>query len=1451
MTAISLLAATPALALPQGGQVVGGQANIATSGSQTTITQSTHRGIINWQSFDIGHGEAVHFQQPSASSVTLNRVTGGGGASQLLGNLTANGTVMLVNPQGTFIGPNANVNVGSFIATTSDISNDRLMAGDYRFDIPGNPNAGIVNLGSVTVADAGLAAFVAPNVVNNGVIQAKLGKVQLASGDAFTLDLYGDGLIALEAGPTITSQLVSNGGIIAAEGGKVLMTAAAAGEVVNSLINMDGIISATSIGEQNGEIVIFAEGSNAVSGNDSAKKGQKQGSSTVLVSGVLDASGRGEVESGGKITVTGDNVALLNGTIIDASGHTGASGTTAGKTVSAHRDGSAGGDIRIGGDYLGQGDTPTARNLYVDSGALVLNDAIHTGDAGRSIFWSDGTTQFYGNVYARALGGKSVDPLTWSATAGGNPGDGGFVETSGYEHLDVGGYVNLTASSGNRGTYFLDPTDITIYGNVDPAFQSTDGSIDLASSLKLWLDASDISKVTLTYSTNGVATTANGTAGSNTITTAANVSANLAVGARIRLGTAGATTTADTMGDHTYTIASISGTTITLAETLTQNYTTSTLYRGLVSQLADKSGQAHHATQVTDSNMPLWVSNGQNGLGVLSFLEASSHTLTVNASVGGTTSATAFTSYTPSDNSFGVLGTRHNDSYFRYFDSFGYIGTFRTSRVEAYPSAMPNTGSHIVSLTSSASAYEVFLDGLSKGSTPPDYNAGNHLTLGQLNNTGPYNGTIADAIIYGIDLTTTPRNLVEQYQSAKWNIALTPPGTGATEVTKATAADGYSAFTTRYLERLSQTADISLQATNSITLDLKGDTLALASDRNFSLTTTNGNISSVSAGTISTTRTGSGGNITMTAGGSGTIDVSNLTLNANNGGSINLTSPGAMTLGTMNAGSILARTTGASSDLTIAAGKTISASASGSAITLASGRNLINNAGSGAFSTPSGRWLVYSTSPGNDTIGSLANDFRRFSCTYGGSCPSFPASGNGFLYGSTPLLTVNPAGGFAVTYGDDAPNLSVYAYTLSGYLGDDAGSDSVTGSLNGSTPYAAGNNVGSYAINHASGSLASELGYGFSYVSNATGITVAPRTLTASLTGSVSKVYDGTTAASLSAGNYLLSNIYSSDEVGITNTAGIFDTKNAGAGKTVTVNGLTLSGAASGNYQLASSSVSGAIGSITQKLLSIAGVTASNKVYDGTTAATLSGASISTVTGLVAGDVVNLLTGSATGIFADKNVGTTKTVTVSGYAINGADAGNYSLSQPTGLTATISPRPLTASLTGTVRKVFDGTTAASLKPANYLLPGIISGESVSLNFPATGSFNNSEVGTGKLVTVTGLALIGADIGNYLLASDSISGTVGTIDASLGAGEAARVQLSQQPSMAPSGFVYSPGNGHMTFISTPRTDSPSQVADLDTLSPSFGGQRPQRPNIPKPEIAVDQELQIEFDLPPSL
>lgn len=185
------------------------------------------------------------------------------------------------------------------------------------------------------------------------------------------------------------------------------------------------------------------------------------------------------------------------------------------------------------------------------------------------------------------------------------------------------------------------------------------------------------------------------------------------------------------------------------------------------------------------------------------------------------------------------------------------------------------------------------------------------------------------------------------------------------------------------------------------------------------------------------------------------------------------------------------------------------------------------------------------------------------------------------MYSSTPLLTVTPSGGLALTYGDAPPSLAGYGYTLSGYLGADASADSVTGSLNGSTPYAAGSGVGTYAVNFASGSLASALGYGFTYANYASGITVSPRTLTAALTVTVSKTFDGTTVATLTPGNYLLSGVFGSDAVSLNNpSVGSYDTPSVGTSKTVFVSGLALSGTAAGNYVLSSTTTSGPVGRI-------------------------------------------------------------------------------------------------------------------------------------------------------------------------------------------------------------------------------------------------------------------------------
>src|SRR5262249_44472751 len=146
---------------------------------------------------------------------------------------------------------------------------------------------------------------------------------------------------------------------------------------------------------------------------------------------------------------------------------------------------------------------------------------------------------------------------------------------------------------------------------------------------------------------------------------------------------------------------------------------------------------------------------------------------------------------------------------------------------------------NIYSIQYDLNSWNAYMDGAnlySNGTNTVDWS--NTPKIGYDPSGAYYSGVIEEILAYNTALPTNAQALSNQYQSARWGIALTPPGTGATEAAKAMASDGYSSFTTRYLERLSQSADIALQATNSITLDLKGDTLALANDRSLSLTTT-------------------------------------------------------------------------------------------------------------------------------------------------------------------------------------------------------------------------------------------------------------------------------------------------------------------------------------------------------------------------------------------------------------------------------------------------------------------------------------------------------------------------------------------------------------------------------------------------------------------------------------
>ncbi|MFL5097984.1 MAG: filamentous hemagglutinin N-terminal domain-containing protein, partial [Xanthobacteraceae bacterium] len=437
-----------AVAGPTGGVVVGGEATIRDQGSRNvTIDQWSHRAIINWYTFNIGAGESTRFNQPDSSSVVLNRVTGGVGPSEIFGTVTANGRVFVINRDGILFGPNAVIDTAGFLATTSDIKNDDFMAGRYNFNIPGRPDASIVNHGTITAQSAGFAALVAPGVRNTGTITATLGTVGLAAGNSFTLDLYGDKLITLAVGDSIAGQvrdvqtgqtlnsLVENTGRLRANGGRVELTAAAARTVVDSVINNTGVVEANRIGQRGGTIVLSA----ATAGT----KGAGAPKQTVKLSGTLSAAAK-DGGKGGKVVVTGEDI-QVTGAHVDVSGPAG------------------GGTVLIGGDWGGGSPTgglvkhpgarlenekiPTAATVTIDRNTVINASATSSGTGGKVIVWSDEKTSFAGTILA---------------TGGPSGGDGGFAEVSGHMLLDYRGLTDLRAPQGKFGTLLLDPYDVRI-----------------------------------------------------------------------------------------------------------------------------------------------------------------------------------------------------------------------------------------------------------------------------------------------------------------------------------------------------------------------------------------------------------------------------------------------------------------------------------------------------------------------------------------------------------------------------------------------------------------------------------------------------------------------------------------------------------------------------------------------------------------------------------------------------------------------------------------------------------------------------------------------------------------------------------------------------------------------------------------------------------------------------
>lgn len=254
----SVLVGTASLALDK---VVYGTVTITSSGSATTVTQTTDKAIINWLRFSIGSNESVTFVEPSPTSIVVNVITGNE-RSVIDGALNANGRVFIVNSNGILFSGTSQVNVGALVATTLNVDYSNFENGVYRFASYGSGSIDV--MGQITVANDGFVALASGNgVTTSGSLSAPGGTAVVASAStvALTLDSATPGLagyalgnlsgVATVGGSLSVAAASGNGGTIETAGDTVAL---------NGSLKVDTGVNGAWSYSQNGDIVIGSGG---------------------------------------------------------------------------------------------------------------------------------------------------------------------------------------------------------------------------------------------------------------------------------------------------------------------------------------------------------------------------------------------------------------------------------------------------------------------------------------------------------------------------------------------------------------------------------------------------------------------------------------------------------------------------------------------------------------------------------------------------------------------------------------------------------------------------------------------------------------------------------------------------------------------------------------------------------------------------------------------------------------------------------------------------------------------------------------------------------------------------------------------------------------------------------------------------------------------------------------
>ncbi len=414
---------------PDGAQFDPTQVSIDTATPGVTTVTNSPNAIIQWQNFSIAQNELTQFIQQNGQSAVLNRIIGQN-PSEILGQLTSNGKVFLINPNGIVFGAGSAIDTQGLIASSLNLSDQDFLSGNYHF-IAGSGAGNIINEGIIRAGKDGNVLLIAPKIENNGIIKSEGGSITLAAGQELTITNLDSPDIRFQIQAPADSVL--NLGKLLTEGGAINVFAGTikhSGEINADSVQMDKQGNIQLVAHQD---ITLAAGSKISANNSQGNAGTihiESKTGTTLAQGSIEAQAT-QTGKGGNIALLGERVGVLAQARIDASGENG------------------GGQVLIGGDY--QGKTPNVHNAkatYVGQGSTIKADAKTKGDGGKVIVWSDDVTRAYGNI---------------STKGGSLSGNGGFIETSGHQYLDVEGIrVNASATNGTTGSWLLDPNNIRI-----------------------------------------------------------------------------------------------------------------------------------------------------------------------------------------------------------------------------------------------------------------------------------------------------------------------------------------------------------------------------------------------------------------------------------------------------------------------------------------------------------------------------------------------------------------------------------------------------------------------------------------------------------------------------------------------------------------------------------------------------------------------------------------------------------------------------------------------------------------------------------------------------------------------------------------------------------------------------------------------------------------------------